>query len=64
MAILYEAKYYEYRKAMAKNLLRLVKHHKKTCDGEDCNISLLLIADIYKEIIGRELTKKEFGMFM
>ena len=33
----------EERQAIKENAIRLVKHHKKHCDGESCNISLYLL---------------------
>ena len=60
--ILNQQDYLEYREAMAVNLLRLVKHHKKTCD-RNCNILLSLMGDLYSELKQKKLTKKEMEVF-
>lgn len=45
------------------NLINLVKHHRKTCDGESCNISLYLILEL-AEKAGMKFTKKEREYFI
>ncbi len=53
----------EYNKCLAINLLKLAKDHKKKCDG-DCSISLFLVGEVYKELLGRALTDKERKVFI
>ena len=61
--MLNQENYLGYRKAMAQNLFALVIHHKKNCKSENCGVTLSLLADLYSELIGRELTKGERGVF-
>lgn len=46
-----------------RNIIRLVEHHKRTCDGPDCNISLMLVRDLV-ELAGIELSEEERREFM
>lgn len=62
--ILDQKNYLEYRKVMAQNLFSLVTIHKKNCKSEKCPVTLCVLADIYKELIGRDLTKGEKGVFL
>ena len=45
----------------AEHLLRIVKHHKKVCKG--CSICLMLLGELYGNLVGRELTSKEWDVF-
>lgn len=49
-------------KLNAKALVKLVKEHKKSCKG-NCGISCFLMINIYKDLIGRDLTDKEVEVF-
>jgi hypothetical protein len=53
----------ELKKIEKRNLIELVKHHKKNCDGENCNISLFMILQI-AERAGLKFTKKEKMYFI
>ena len=47
---------------LKQNAIRLARHHRKCCEGAECNISLWLIAELLMKA-GIELTddeKKEF----
>lgn len=44
------------------NLLKVVKHHKKYCEGEDCNISLHWLFTVAKRA-GLKFTEKERSEF-
>lgn len=48
----------------AQNILNLVKHHKRTCDGEKCDINTFLLLEVFERFLGRKATKKEFSVFM
>jgi len=56
-------KYIEDKKAIANNLLRLVKDHKVKCNGS-CSISLYMVGRAYSLILNRKLTEEEFKIFM
>ena len=43
--------------------LRLSKHHRKHCTGENCNISLILLMQM-AEKCGAKFTSKEFKEFI
>ena len=45
------------------NLVKLVKHHKKYCEGEDCDISLYLLLMLAKKA-GLFLTTAEQKEFI
>jgi len=47
---------------LKRNAINLVRHHRRYCEGEKCNISLLLIADLLREA-GIKLTKKQLKEF-
>jgi len=53
----------EGRKILVDNLLKLAVHHKETCYGAKCTISLSLVGVVYRDLVGRELTKTERGIF-
>ena len=61
--ILSQDNYLLFRKAMADNLLKLVKSHKKSCDG-DCDIQLFFLFEVYKELKGGKVGKNDFAYFM
>lgn len=44
------------------NALNLARHHKKTCEGEECNISLLLLLEVLLQagILVTDDEKREF----
>lgn len=50
-------------KIIKDNAIRLAEHHKEHCDGEDCNISLYLLAQTLEKA-GVELTDKERLIFL
>lgn len=45
------------------NIIKLAKHHKKYCDGENCDISLILLMEMTKEL-GVKFTDKERELFI
>ena len=45
------------------NLINLAKHHRKHCEGESCNISLMLVMQV-AERTGIKFTKKEMKEFI
>ena len=49
--------------ALKINLINLAKHHKKHCEGIDCNISLYLLRKV-GEKAGIEFTIDELKYFM
>lgn len=52
----------EKNKLLKQNAIRLATHHRKHCDGEECNISLSLLLDLL-ELAGIELTEEEKRIF-
>lgn len=48
----------------AQTLLRLVESHKKHCKDKNCNISLILMKELYENYIGRPVSNKEFEIFI
>ncbi len=40
------------------------QHHKRTCQDEDCTLSLLMLGDIAERILNRELTDEEMRAFL
>ena len=44
------------------NMLRLVEHHKKYCEGEKCNICLVWVARVM-DLAGIRLTDQQRGRF-
>ena len=62
--ILNQSDYIRYRQNMARNLLELAKEHKKNCQRQNCNISIWVIGEIYKELVCRELTPEEIQLFI
>lgn len=52
------------RKAIHKtNLIELANHHRKYCEGENCNISLFLLLEM-AERAGLEFTPEERKSFI
>jgi hypothetical protein len=45
------------------NAIRLAEHHKKHCDGADCNISLYMVRRLL-EMAGIELSDEEKKIFL
>ena len=45
------------------NLIELAKHHKKYCEGEECNISLILLMQM-AERLGIKFSDKEKELFI
>lgn len=45
------------------NIIQLARHHRKTCEGEDCNISLHLLYTTAKKA-GVKFSKKETEYFL
>ncbi len=50
-------------KAYKHNTIWLAKHHRKYCEGKDCNISLLTLM-LMAEKAGCKFTKKERRLFI
>ena len=50
-------------KAYKQTTLELAKHHRKYCEGEECNISLNVLRMMAEEI-GIEFTDKEKEIFI
>ena len=48
---------------LKQNVLRLAKHHKATCPGEECNISLHMLAVVLKRA-GIKITEEENRSFL
>ena len=51
------------KEAYKMDLIALAKNHKEHCNGEDCNISLILLAEMGKKL-GIKFTKKELKTFL
>lgn len=49
--------------AYKKNTIWIAKHHRKYCEGENCNISLYLLLEM-AEKAGCKFTKKEKLLFI
>ena len=49
--------------ALKENAINLIKHHKKYCEGVECNISLGLIRKLL-ERAGIKLTEEEKSLFV
>lgn len=47
----------------AKNILEIVRHHKKHCDGEKCNVTIYFLLEDFERHIGRKATSKEVKEF-
>jgi hypothetical protein len=45
------------------NVLAIVRHHKKTCEGEECDISLLMILQMAEQC-GVKFTEEERREFL
>jgi len=45
------------------NLIQLAKHHRKFCEGEYCNISLILLMEMAEQL-GIKFTNKEKELFL
>jgi len=52
-----------YKTILKENAIRIAKDHKKHCDGEDCNISLLLLVELLDNA-GIKLTKNQLSEFI
>ena len=48
----------QYDDVLKENMLRLIAHHKKHCEGETCNISLMWVLEVMKRA-GIELTEQD-----
>lgn len=46
-----------------RNLIKLVNHHRKYCDGENCDISLILVLEM-AERSGIHFTKNQRRYFL
>ena len=53
-----------YEDVLRENAINLVKHHKKNCDGKDCEISLFLITELLSGKYKIELTEEEEKIFL
>jgi len=51
------------KQAIKENAMRLAEHHKKHCDGQNCDISLHLVRRAL-ELAGIDLTEDEKRLFM
>ena len=49
--------------AVKRTLLELCQHHKETCDGPECTISLWTVREVF-EFLGIELTEEELKVLM
>lgn len=49
--------------AYKKNVIWLAKHHRKYCEGENCNISLYLLLEM-AEKAGCKFAKKQKEIFV
>ena len=49
---------------LAENLITTAKWHKKQCKDTECNVSLFMLGRVYSQLIGRELNKREFKIFI
>ena len=50
------------KQALKENIIRLIKHHRKHCEGESCNISLSQILKIAQDA-GLKFTDNEKRLF-
>jgi len=48
---------------LKRNVIRLVEHHKKYCEGSECDISLFLVKEIVEKA-GIILTEEEIKLFI
>jgi hypothetical protein len=48
--------------ASKENVIRLIKHHKKHCEGETCDVSLFLILMLSQDA-GLKFTDEEKRLF-
>lgn len=46
-----------------KSFLTVCKEHKEKCTGE-CNVSMFFLGNMFKQLVGRELTEEEKKIFM
>ena len=46
-----------------RNTIALAKHHKKHCDGENCNISLMILRHMAQDA-GVKFTEKQLELFI
>ena len=53
----------ELRKVYKLNTLEIAKHHREFCEGEDCNISLIILMQM-AENLGVSFTEKEKELFI
>jgi hypothetical protein len=51
------------KKAYRINAINLARHHRKHCEGENCNISLILLMEMAKES-GVKFTDEEIKEFL
>ena len=51
------------KKTILKNAIKLAKHHRKYCEGEKCDISLILLAEVL-QMADIKLTKKQMENFI
>ena len=56
-------KFQSEKQYMKMNLLRIAKHHKRTCPGENCDVSLFALG-ITGRRAGLKFTKKEEMTFI
>lgn len=45
------------------SFLTVCKEHKEKCNSENCNVSMFALGQIFKNLIGRELTEEESKIF-
>ena len=53
----------DYNELLKKNIILLIRDHKKSCDHSECGISTYMVAELLKKA-GIELTKEEFAEFI
>ena len=51
------------RESQIRNLLELIRYHRKHCHG-DCSVSLWMLKPIYERLVGRDCTEEELNYFI
>jgi hypothetical protein len=51
------------KELLKENLIRTAQHHRETCKGADCNISLCLLKEL-GEKAGLKFTREESHLFL
>ena len=53
-----------YEDVLRENAINLANHHKKSCSGVDCKISLFLLKELLRGEYKIELTEEEEKIFL